>query len=55
MTYKVFRRIDELGGISSVLRIEAKAVGVTPEEYCDRFLHSFYENPEKFESIIYDE
>lgn len=38
--------------ISAALKIEAEGVGVTLEEYCDRFLRSFYENPNIFVSII---
>lgn len=40
--------------ISAALRIEAESVGVTVEEYCDRFLRSFYEEPKPFEDIIYN-
>ena len=34
--------------ISAVLKVEAESVGVAVEEYCDRFLESFYKNPEVF-------
>ena len=34
--------------VCSVLKIEADAIGVTLEEYVDRFLQVFYKEPEKF-------
>lgn len=38
--------------IRAVLEIEANAIGVSPEEYVERFLEVFYDEPEKFYSII---
>ena len=38
--------------ICSVLSVEAEAVGVTLEEYVDRFLDVFYNEPSRLESII---
>ena len=38
--------------ISAVLKVEAESIGVTVEEYCDRFLESFYENPGAFTDIL---
>lgn len=38
--------------LCSVLSIEAKALGITTEEYVDRFLDDFYDNPKKFLKII---
>ena len=38
--------------ISAVLKVEAESVGVTVEDYCDRFLESFYENPCTFTDIL---
>lgn len=38
--------------ICSVLYIEAEAVGVTLEEYIDRFLDVFYDEPNKLGAII---
>ncbi len=38
--------------ISAVLKVEAESVGVTVEEYCDRFLESFYDNPGAFTDIL---
>ena len=38
--------------ICAVLQMEADDVGVTVEEYCDRFLKTFYEHPTLFETIV---
>jgi hypothetical protein len=38
--------------VSAVLEIEAESIGVTVEDYCDRFLESFYENPSAFTDIL---
>ena len=38
--------------VCDVLKVEAKSVGVTVEEYCDCFLNRFYSNPEIFISIV---
>ena len=38
--------------ICAVLQMEADSVGVTVEEYCDRFLEAFYDNPIQFPSIV---
>ena len=37
--------------VFEVLKIEADAIGVTLEEYVDRFLETFYKEPQKFYSI----
>ena len=34
--------------VCSVLKIEADAIGITLEEYVDRFLEVFYIEPQKF-------
>ena len=34
------------------IKIEADAIGVTLEEYVDRYLEVFYEDPQKLYSII---
>ncbi len=36
----------------SVLAIEAESLGITTEEYVDRFLDAFYDDPKKFKDII---
>ncbi len=36
----------------AVLKVEADAVGVTLEEYVDRFLEVFYNEPQKLQAII---
>lgn len=38
--------------VCAVLKIEADAIGVTLEEYVDRYLEVFYEEPQKLYSII---
>ena len=38
--------------LCSVLSIEAESVGVTLEEYVDRFLEAFYTDPEKFNLLV---
>ena len=38
--------------ISAVLQIEADAIGVSIEEYVNKFLDAFYKEPEKFNSIL---
>ena len=38
--------------ICSVLKIEAEAVGVSLEEYVDRFLEVFYSAPENFNDLV---
>jgi len=37
--------------ICAVLKIEAAAIGVTLQEYVERFLEVFYNEPQKFYSI----
>lgn len=37
--------------VCEVLKIEADAIGVTLEEYVDRFLEAFFKQPQKFYSI----
>jgi len=37
--------------ICAVLSVEADAIGVSLEEYVDRFLEAFYKAPKKFISI----
>ena len=39
----------------SVIRSEAEKVGVTVEEYVDKFLNVFYNAPEKLISIANDQ
>ena len=36
----------------AVLKVEADAVGVTLEEYVDKFLEVFYNEPQKLQAII---
>ena len=38
--------------LCAVLSIEAESVGVTLEEYVDRFLDAFYQDPESFNLLI---
>ena len=38
--------------VCAVLKIEADAIGVTVEEYVDRFLEVFYKEPQKFYSVL---
>ena len=38
--------------LCAVLSIEAESVGVTLEEYVDRFLETFYSDPEKFNLLV---
>ena len=38
--------------ICAVLKSEAEYVGVSLEEYVDRFLEAFYSKPEKFYSLL---
>ena len=38
--------------LASVLSIEANSVGVSLEEYVDRFLEVFYKEPQKFYTIL---
>ena len=38
--------------LCEVLRSEANSVGVTLEEYVDRFLELFYNEPQRFNSIL---
>ena len=38
--------------LSAVLKVEADAVGVTLEEYVDRFLEVFYKEPEKLIPLV---
>lgn len=38
--------------VYEVLKIEAAAIGVTPEEYVDRFLEVFYKEPQQLYSIL---
>lgn len=38
--------------ICSVLKIQADSIGVTLEEYVDRFLEDFYKEPQKFYSVL---
>lgn len=41
---------DEL--ICAVLSVEAESVGASLEDYVDRFLDAFYEEPERFNLLI---
>ena len=57
MTSKMTKNIDRELILSdtlicSVLSIEAEALGITLEEYVDRFLDAFYNDPTNFEKII---
>lgn len=38
--------------LCAVLSIEAESVGVTLEEYVDRFLEAYYNHPESFNLLI---
>lgn len=38
--------------VCAVLELEADALGISLEEYVDRFLEAFYEEPQKFHSIL---
>ncbi len=38
--------------VCAVLKVEADAVGVSLEEYVDRFLEVFYNEPHKLQSIL---
>ena len=38
--------------VSDILRAVAEDIGVTPEEYIDRFIEMFTEQPELFEGLI---
>ena len=38
--------------LCAVLSVEAESVGVTLEEYIDRFLEAFYSDPEKFNLLV---
>ena len=38
--------------LSAVLKVEAEAVGVTPEEYVDRFLEVFYKEPDRLIPLV---
>lgn len=38
--------------ICAVLKIEADSIGVSLEEYIDRFLEVFYEEPEKLIDVL---
>lgn len=38
--------------VSDILRDVAEDIGVTPEEYIDRFIEAFTEQPELFENLI---
>ena len=38
--------------ICSFLKIEADAIGVTLEEYVDRFLEVFYKEPHNFHALV---
>ena len=38
--------------VSDILRAVADEIGVTPEEYIDRFIEVFTEQPELFEGLI---
>ena len=56
MTSKITKKIDRELILSdtlicSVLSIEAEALGITLEEYVDRFLDAFYDEPTKFNAI----
>jgi len=53
MTRKIIKRIDKELILSdvlicSVLSVEAESLGVTLEEYVDKFLDAFYDEPSKF-------
>ncbi len=39
--------------LCAALKVEADAVGVTLEEYVDRFLEIFYKAPEKLIPLVY--
>ena len=59
MTSKIIKRLDKAlilsdSLICSVLSIEAEALGVTLEEYVDRFLDVFYDNSIKLDAIVKD-
>lgn len=54
---KISRKIERALILSdsilcAVLNIEANAIGVTLEEYVDKFLEKFYREPKNFDSII---
>lgn len=38
--------------VSQVLSLEAESVGVSLEEYVERFLDIFYSEPQKFDAIL---
>lgn len=38
--------------VSDILRVVAEDIGVTSEEYIDRFIEVFTEHPELFDGII---
>ena len=38
--------------VSDILRAVAEDIGVTPEEYIDRFIEVFTKQPELFEGLI---
>lgn len=38
--------------LCAILSIEAESVGVSLEDYVDRFLDAFYEEPERFNLLI---
>ncbi len=38
--------------VSDILRAVAEDIGVTPEEYIDRFIEVFTAQPELFENLI---
>lgn len=38
--------------VSDILRAIAEDIGVTPEEYIDRFIEAFTVQPELFEGLI---
>ena len=38
--------------ICAVLNLEAESIGVSLEQYVDRFLDTFYSNPKAFSSIL---
>ena len=39
--------------LCAVLSVEAESVGVSLEDYVDRFLDAFYQDPESFNLLIF--
>ncbi len=38
--------------VCAILKVEADLIGITLEEYVDRFLEVFYNEPQKFYSML---